>query len=97
MSKAMYEQQKDVKDTLLRRFDKNGIIKLDDIKITKEDLDKINKVYIVACGTTYNTGLVGKYDIEKFAKIPVISDIAPEFRYSNPFVNENTLIIIVSQ
>ena len=55
--------------------------KLDDIKITKEDLDKINKVYIVACGTAYHAGLVGKYAIEKFAKIPVIADIASEFRY----------------
>ena len=97
MSKEMYEQPKGVEDTLLRRLDENGRIKLDDIKITKEDLDKINKIYIVACGTAYHAGLVGKYAIEKFAKIPVIADIASEFRYSDPFVDENTLIIIVSQ
>ena len=97
MTKEMYEQPKGVEDTLLRRLDENGRIKLDDIKITKEDLDKINKVYIVACGTAYHAGLVGKYAIEKFAKIPVIADIASEFRYSDPFVDENTLIIIVSQ
>ena len=97
MSKEIYEQPKGVEDTLLRRLDENGRIKLDDIKITKEDLDKINKVYIVACGTAYHAGLVGKYAIEKFAKIPVIADIASEFRYSDPFVDENTLIIIVSQ
>ncbi|WMT82402.1 glutamine--fructose-6-phosphate transaminase (isomerizing) [Terrisporobacter mayombei] len=97
MAKEIYEQPKGVGDTLLRRLDENGRIKLDDIKITKEDLDKINKVYIVACGTAYHAGLVGKYAIEKFAKIPVIADIASEFRYSDPFVDENTLIIIVSQ
>ena len=78
-------------------YEQKGRIKLDDIKITKEDLDRINKVYIVACGTAYHAGLVGKYAIEKFAKIPVIADIASEFRYSDPFVDENTLIIIVSQ
>ena len=81
----------------MRRLDENGEIQLDDIKITKEDLDKINKVYIVACGTAYHAGLVGKYAIEKFAKIPVITDIASEFRYRDPFVDENTLIILVSQ
>ena len=97
MAKEIYEQPKGVEDTLMRRLDENGRIKLDDIKITKEDLDKINKVYIVACGTAYHAGLVGKYAIEKFAKIPVIADIASEFRYSDPFVDENTLIIIVSQ
>ena len=97
MAKEIYEQPKGVEDTLLRRLDENGRIKLDDINITKEDLDKINKVYIVACGTAYHAGLVGKYAIEKFAKIPVIADIASEFRYSDPFVDENTLIIIVSQ
>lgn len=97
MAKEIYEQPKGVEDTLLRRLDENGRIKLDDIKITKEDLDKINKVYIIACGTAYHAGLVGKYAIEKFAKIPVIADIASEFRYSDPFVDENTLIIIVSQ
>ena len=97
MTKEIYEQSKGVEDTLIRRLDDNGKIKLDDIKITKEDLDKINKVYIVACGTAYHAGLVGKYAIEKFAKIPVIADIASEFRYSDSFVDENTLIIIVSQ
>ena len=97
MAKEIYEQPKGVEDTLMRRLDENGRIKLDDIKITKEDLDRINKVYIVACGTAYHEGLVGKSAIEKFAKIPVIADIASEFRYSDPFVDENTLIIIVSQ
>ncbi len=97
MSKEIYEQPKGVEETLVRRLDENGRIKLDDITMTKEDLEKINKVYIVACGTAYHAGLVGKYAIEKFAKIPVIADIASEFRYSDPFVDDKTLIIIVSQ
>lgn len=97
MLKEIYEQPNGVKETLVRRLDENGDIKLDDIKMTKEDLEKINKVYIIACGTAYHAGLVGKYAIEKFAKIPVTCDIASEFRYNDPFVDENTLVILVSQ
>lgn len=97
MLKEVYEQPNGVKETLIRRLNDNGEIQLDDIKMTKEDLEKINKVYIVACGTAYHAGLVGKFAIEKFAKIPVITDIASEFRYKDPFVDENTLLILVSQ
>lgn len=97
MIKEIHEQPKGVYDTLHRRLDKEDHIVLDGIKITKEDLDKINKVYIVACGTAYHAGLVGKYAIEKFAKIPVEVDVASEFRYRDPFVDENTLFIAVSQ
>ena len=97
MLKEIYEQPNGVKETLIRRLNDNGEIQLDDIKMTKEDLDKINKVYIVACGTAYHAGLVGKFAIEKFAKIPVITDIASEFRYRDPFIDENTLLILVSQ
>ncbi|WP_434798501.1 glutamine--fructose-6-phosphate transaminase (isomerizing) [Terrisporobacter vanillatitrophus] len=97
MLKEIYEQPTAVRDTLVRRLDENGIIHLDDIKMTKEDLEKINKVYIVACGTAYNAGLIGKYALETFAKIPVTVDIASEFRYSNPFIDENTLVILASQ
>ena len=97
MLKEINEQPNGVKETLIRRLNDNGEIQLDDIKMTKEDLDKINKVYIVACGTAYHAGLVGKFAIEKFAKIPVITDIASEFRYRDPFVDENTLLILVSQ
>lgn len=97
MLKEIYEQPDGIKDTLLRRLDDNRSIKLDDIKLTKEDLEKITKVYIVACGTAYHAGLVGRYAIEKFAKIPVETDIASEFRYRDPFVDENTLLIVVSQ
>ncbi len=97
MLKEVYEQPSGVRETLIRRLNDNGEIQLDDIKMTKQDLEKINKVYIVACGTAYHAGLVGKFAIEKFAKIPVITDIASEFRYRDPFIDENTLLILVSQ
>lgn len=97
MSKEIHEQPTGVRETLERRLDDNGNIVLDSINISKEDLEKINKVYIVACGTAYNAGLLGKYAIEKFVNIPVITDIASEFRYSYPFVDENSLVILVSQ
>ncbi|HBG4019400.1 TPA: glutamine--fructose-6-phosphate transaminase (isomerizing) [Clostridioides difficile] len=97
MSKEIHEQPTGVRETLERRLDDNGNIILDSINVSKEDLEKINKVYIVACGTAYNAGLLGKYAIEKFVNIPVITDIASEFRYSDPFVDENSLVILVSQ
>ena len=97
MLKEIYEQPNGVKETLVRRLNENGEIHLDDIKMTKEDLDNINRVYIVACGTAYHAGLIGKFTIEKFAKIPVITDIASEFRYRDPFIDDKTLLILVSQ
>ena len=97
MMKEIYDQPQAIRDTLLRRLDENRMIHLDDIKLTKEDLDGIRKMYIVACGTAYHAGLVGKYAIEKLAKVPVEVDIASEFRYSDPFIDEHTLLIVVSQ
>lgn len=97
MIKEIYEQPEGTKNTLMRRLDENGEIKLDDIDITKEQLEKINKIYIVACGTAYNAGLVGAHAVERFLKVPVVTDIASEFRYSDPFMDENTLVILASQ
>jgi len=97
MLKEIHEQPKGLSETLNRRLDNNDIIKLDGISLTKEDLDKINKIYIVACGTAYHAGLVGKFIIEKLAKIPVEIDVASEFRYRDPFVDDKTLFIAISQ
>ncbi|MBY6998146.1 glutamine--fructose-6-phosphate transaminase (isomerizing) [Clostridium botulinum] len=97
MIKEINEQPNGIKETLVRRLDENGKIKLDDIKLTKEDLDEINKVYVVACGTAYNAGITGRYAIERFAKIAVETDVASEFRYRKPFIDDKTLIIVVSQ
>ncbi|HGG0417362.1 glutamine--fructose-6-phosphate transaminase (isomerizing) [Clostridium botulinum] len=97
MIKEINEQPNGIKETLVRRLDEDGKIRLDDIKLTKEDLDEINKIYIVACGTAYNAGITGRYAIERFAKIAVETDVASEFRYRNPFIDDKTLIIVVSQ
>ncbi|SHH53231.1 glutamine--fructose-6-phosphate transaminase (isomerizing) [Clostridium grantii] len=97
MLKEIYEQPKAIKDTLTSRVIKGELIKLDSIKITKEQLENIDKIYIVACGTAYNAGVVGKYVIESLAKIPVEVDIASEFRYRDPFITDKTLLIVISQ
>ena len=97
MLKEIFEQPKGISETINRRLDENGMIKLDGISLTREELDRFSKIYIVACGTAYHAGLVGKTIIEKFAKIPVEVDVASEFRYRDPLVDENTLFIAISQ
>lgn len=96
--KEIHEQPAGVHATLHRRLnEKKDEIVLEGFNMTKEELEGYNKVYIVACGTAYNAGLIGKYAIEKYAKIPVICDVASEFRYRNPFIDDKTLFIAVSQ
>ena len=98
MLKEIYDQPKVIKDTLIPRLPLNSDeVVLDDIKLSKEDLNKINKIYMVACGTASYATLVGKYLIERVAKIPVVSEPASEFRYRDPVLDENTLVIVVSQ
>lgn len=97
MMKEIHEQPKGLYETLTRRLNDDGTINLDGISMTKEDIEGFNKVYIVACGTAYHAGLVGKAAIEKMAKIPVEVDIASEFRYRDPFVDDKTLFIAISQ
>lgn len=97
MLKEIHEQPKGISETLLRRLNEDDSINLDGISMTKEDIEGFNKVYIVACGTAYHAGLVGKLVIEKMARVPVEVDIASEFRYRDPFVDENTLFIAISQ
>ncbi len=95
--KEIFEQPKGVKETLLRRLNANDEIVLEGVHLTAELLANINKVYIVACGTAYHAGLIGRRAIENFAKIPVECDVASEFRYRDPFVDDKTLFIAVSQ
>ena len=97
MLKEIHEQPKGIRDTLVRRMDENGEIVLDGISLTKEDIEGFNKVYIVACGTAYHAGLIGKFAIEKLAKISVEVDVASEFRYRDPFIDDKTLFIAISQ
>ena len=97
MLKEIHEQPKAIKDTMTSRVMMGKPITLDDIKITKQQIENINKIYIVACGTAYHAGVVGKYVIERLARIPVEVDIASEFRYRNPIIDEKTLMIVISQ
>ena len=97
MLKEIHEQPKGIQETLVRRIAEDGKINLDGISMTKEDIENFDKVYIVACGTAYHAGLVGKLVIEKMARVPVEVDIASEFRYRDPFVDEKTLFIAISQ
>lgn len=97
MMKEIHEQPKVIRDTMASRVMLGEPITLDKIKLTKEDIAGINKIYIVACGTAYHAGLVGKYAIEKLARIPVEIDIASEYRYRDPIIDKNTLVIVVSQ
>ncbi|VYU53297.1 glutamine--fructose-6-phosphate transaminase (isomerizing) [Clostridium tertium] len=97
MLKEIHEQPKAIKDTLTSRVLKDTKVQLDDINLTKEELENFDRVFIVACGTAYHAGLVGKTIIEKLAKIPVEVDIASEFRYRDPLITEKSLLIVVSQ
>ena len=94
MLKEIFEQPKSIKDTLARRISEDKQILFDDICL---DINSIKNIYIVACGTAYNAGLQGKFALQRIAKIKSDVDIASEFRYSDPFVDENTLVILVSQ
>lgn len=97
MLKEIHEQPEVLRDTLNKRLKKDNEINLDGIKMTKEDIEGFSKIYIVACGTAYHAGLVGKRAIEKMAKLPVEVDVASEFRYSQPFIDDKTLFIAISQ
>lgn len=96
MLKEIFEQPKVIKDCMSSRLNDDGV-KLDNISLGKKELEKINRIYIVACGTAYYAGMIGKYLIERVVKIPVNSEFASEFRYKDPLIDENTLVIVVSQ
>lgn len=96
MLKEIYEQPKALQDTMMSRLKEDSVV-LQEVGLTKEQLDQINKVYIVACGTAWHAGLVGKTLIERWAHLPVEVDIASEFRYRSPIIDDHTLVVVVSQ
>ena len=96
MLKEIHEQPETVRRCITGRLNETDV-QLDDVSLTAEQLEQYNKIYVVACGTAYNAGLVGKYAIEKLARVPVEVDVASEFRYRDPIVDENTLVVVVSQ
>ena len=98
MLKEIHEQSRAVRDTFTgRMFEESGEIFFNDLQLTPDDWAKIRKVHIVACGTSWHSGLVGKFLLEEAARIPIEVDYGSEYRYRNPIIDENTLVIGVTQ
>ena len=98
MLKEINEQPRIIKETLDHRLTKDGKgIDPSFLSLNKEQLEKLSRIYIVACGTAYHAGLIGKHLLERMCRIPVVSEVASEFRYKDPVLDENTLVIVVSQ
>lgn len=96
MLKEIHEQPKAVRDTL-NVYLKAGEISLETVGLTNECLQQLERIYIVACGSAYHVGMAGKYVIEELADIPVEVDLASEFRYRNPKLVSNSMVIVISQ
>lgn len=98
MLKEIMEQPAAIKETLRQRIDKEtGKVDLSELNFAADELANLEKIHIVACGTAYHAGLLGKAVIEKLAAIPVEVDVASEFRYRNPLLKNNQLVIVISQ
>jgi glucosamine--fructose-6-phosphate aminotransferase (isomerizing) len=97
MSKEIHEQPDAIRNTLLERHVLRDAVQLDEMRISDDALRDIDKVFIVACGSSYHAALVAKYAIEKWVQLPTEVDIASEFRYRDPVVNDRTLFVGVSQ
>ncbi|NUO57223.1 MAG: glutamine--fructose-6-phosphate transaminase (isomerizing) [Hamadaea sp.] len=97
MQKEILEQPQAVADTLLGRLSESGSIVLDEVRLTDQDLRDVDKIFVVACGTAYHAGLVAKYAIEHWTRIPCEVELASEFRYRDPVLDRSTLVIAISQ
>jgi len=98
MLKEIFEQPRAVRDTIAGRLrEEQGDVYLEDLKLTDEELRGIDRICIVACGTSWHAALVGKFLLEEHCRLPVEVDIASEFRYRNPVVNDRTLMVLISQ
>ena len=96
MFKEIMEQPKAIRDTISPRI-RDGKIVLDDITLTREQVESFRRIVIVACGSAYHVGVVAKYALEQLTRIPVEVDVASEFRYRNPIVDDKVLVLIISQ
>ncbi len=94
--KEIFEQPRAIKDTIARNVI-DGKVSLENVNFTKEDLENIDNIYIVACGTAYHVGLVAKYMFREFCKINSSCEVASEFRYCDPIITDKTLVIAISQ
>ena len=97
MMKEIYEQPKAVADTLLGRIDEDGLLRLDEMRLSDEELRDVDKVVVIACGTAYHSGLIAKHAIEHWTRLPVEVEVASEFRYRDPILTRQTLVIAISQ
>ena len=97
MLKEIDEQPEAVRATLGGRLSAEGLLHLDEIALSDEDLRAVEQVVIIACGSSYHSGLIGKYAIERWCRLPVHVELASEFRYRDPVVGRNTLVVAVSQ
>ena len=97
MLKEIFEQPKAVADTLIGRLSENKQIVLDELSMSVQEIRALKKITVIACGTAYHAGMIAKYAIEKWAKIPVDVEIASEFRYRDPIITPETLVIAISQ
>lgn len=96
MLKEIHEQPKAVQD-MIGAYVKDGVIDFSEVGLEEETLKNVERIYIVACGSAYHVGMAGKYVLEDLARIPVEVDLASEFRYRNPIIAPNALVIVVSQ
>ena len=96
MFKEIMEEPKALKDTISPRI-RDGKVVLDDLTITREDLEGMDRFYIIACGSSYHVGMAAKYILERLLRIPVEVTLASEFRYCRPIVSEHTLALVISQ
>ncbi len=97
MLKEIEEQPAAVRETLGGRLTAEGLIHLDELSMSDEDIRDIEQVVIIACGSSYHSGLVGKYAIERWCRLPVYVEVASEFRYRDPVIGRTTLVIAISQ
>ncbi|HEY3604160.1 MAG TPA: glutamine--fructose-6-phosphate transaminase (isomerizing) [Sporichthyaceae bacterium] len=97
MLKEIAEQPKAIADTLLGRMDANGKLVLDEMRLSDEELRVIDKIVIVSCGTSFHAGLIAKYAIEHWTRVPCEVELASEFRYRDPILTRSTLVIAISQ
>ncbi|GHE39880.1 glutamine--fructose-6-phosphate aminotransferase [isomerizing] [Streptosporangium violaceochromogenes] len=97
MLKEIAEQPRAVADTLLGRVGPEGLLTLDEMRLSDEELRGINKIIVVACGTSYHAGLIAKYAIEHWAGVPCEVELASEFRYRDPILTRDTLIVVITQ
>ncbi|MEU3023805.1 glutamine--fructose-6-phosphate transaminase (isomerizing) [Nocardiopsis alba] len=97
MLKEIVEQPRAVADTLLGRVSTDGRLTLDEMRLTPEELRTVEKIVIIACGTSYHAGLIAKYAIEHWCRVPCEVEVASEFRYRDPILDQQTLVIAISQ